>query len=97
LSGKCKLSDQVWRFTAQVSDNSIYSRCFYPRYGVAEDPVTGSAHCLLAPYWCERLNIKKIHAEQGLQRRGELSCELIANRVILSGKCKLYLKGEIFI
>ncbi len=78
-------------------DSDVYSRCFYPSCDVPEDPVTGSAHCVIAPYWCNRLNKKKIHARQGGERQGELWCELNQNRVILSGYGQLYLKGEIYI
>lgn len=73
----------------------IYSRCFYPRYGVPEDPVTGSAHCVLAPYWSKRLDKKRIHAIQGLKRQGEIFCEVQNDRVLLSGSCQLYLEGNI--
>ena len=59
--------------------------------------VTGSAHCVIAPYWCARLNKQKIHACQGGNRQGELWCEVNQDRVILSGYCQLYLKGEIWI
>ena len=79
------------------SHSDIYSRCFYPGCDVPEDPVTGSAHCVIAPYWSERLNKKKIHAYQGLKRQGELLCEINMDRVLLSGSCQLYLEGHIFI
>ncbi len=73
----------------------VYSRCFYPGCNVPEDPVTGSAHCVIAPYWSERLGKKKIHALQGLKRRGELICEIKDERVLLAGSCRLYLQGDI--
>lgn len=75
---------------------TVYSRCFYPAYDVPEDPVTGSAHCVIAPYWSKRLNKKRIHAKQGGLRQGELWCEVRQDRVFLSGDCQLYMKGEIF-
>lgn len=83
--------------SAPGSSSDIYSRCFYPGCDVPEDPVTGSAHCVLAPYWSERLGKKKIHAYQGLRRQGELFCEVHLDRVLLSGLCQLYLEGHIFI
>ncbi|USQ13640.1 PhzF family phenazine biosynthesis protein [Legionella lytica] len=83
-------------FSAPATDADVYSRCFYPGCDVPEDPVTGSAHCVIAPYWCARLNKKKIHAYQGGERQGELWCELNEDRVILSGYSQLYLQGDIW-
>lgn len=83
--------------SAPSSESDIYSRCFYPGCDVPEDPVTGSAHCVIAPYWCTRLNKKKIHACQGGSRQGELWCEVNQDRVILSGYAQLYLQGEIWV
>jgi predicted PhzF superfamily epimerase YddE/YHI9 len=62
---------------------------------VNEDPVTGSAHCTLVPYWSQRLGKKKLVAHQVSQRGGELLCEDLGARVALSGRCVLYLEGEI--
>lgn len=73
----------------------VYSRCFYPGCDVPEDPVTGSAHCVIAPYWSERLGKKTIRALQGLKRQGELECEVRGQRILLSGSCRLYLEGHI--
>ncbi|MFJ1268556.1 PhzF family phenazine biosynthesis protein [Legionella lytica] len=84
-------------FSALATDADVYSRCFYPGCDVPEDPVTGSAHCVIAPYWSARLHKKKIHACQGGNRQGELWCELNQERVILSGYSQLYLQGEIYI
>lgn len=75
----------------------VYSRCFYPACDVSEDPVTGSAHCVIVPFWSERLSKKKINARQGLKRQGELFCEFNQDRVFLSGSCQLYLQGDIFL
>ncbi len=83
--------------SAQGSQSNVYSRCFYPACDVSEDPVTGSAHCVIAPYWCARLNKKRIQAIQGLKRQGALTCKIKNDRVLLSGTCHLYLKGEIYI
>ena len=79
------------------STHDIYSRCFYPGCDVPEDPVTGSAHCVITPYWSQRLGKKIIHALQGGKRQGELLCEVNQDRVLLSGACQLYLEGHIFL
>lgn len=78
-------------------DCDFVSRFFGPQSGIDEDPVTGSAHTLLTPYWAKALNKKTLFAKQLSQRGGELTCELINDRVFISGKAKLYLSGEIFI
>jgi PhzF family phenazine biosynthesis protein len=71
------------------------SRFFAPRLGIPEDPVTGSAHCVLVPYWAKRLNKKQLHALQVSRRGGELLCEDRGNRVGIAGKAVLYLEGAI--
>ncbi|MET4108104.1 PhzF family phenazine biosynthesis protein [Hymenobacter sp. UYP22] len=71
------------------------SRFFGPRVGVPEDPVTGSAHTTLVPYWAERLNKTTFHARQVSARSGDLWCELRADRVLMSGHAVTYLQGEI--
>ena len=71
------------------------SRFFAPSKGVPEDPVTGSAHCTLIPYWSKRLGKTKLHAYQVSPRGGELWCEDRGNRVTMSGKGVLYLEGSI--
>ena len=63
--------------------------------GINEDPVTGSAHCTLVPYWAQRLGKKKLHARQVSKRGGELFCEDADGRVRIGGKAVLYLRGEI--
>lgn len=73
------------------------SRFFAPGAGIPEDPVTGSAHCNLIPYWAEKLGKNKLHAYQLSSRKGELWCELKGDRVLISGKAVTYLKGEIFV
>lgn len=83
--------------SAPGTTTDVYSRCFYPACNVSEDPVTGSAHCVIAPYWCERLNKNTITALQGLKRQGSLHCEIHKDRVLLSGTCHLYMHGTIFI
>lgn len=83
--------------TAPAINADVYSRCFYPGCDVPEDPVTGSAHCVIAPYWCEKLGKSGISAIQGGRRKGELSCEVKGNRVFLYGSCHLYLEGTIYL
>jgi len=71
------------------------SRFFAPRAGVLEDPVTGSAHCTLVPYWATRFGKSKLVAQQVSARGGELLCELRGDRVLLAGQTVEYLRGEI--
>jgi len=83
--------------TARGNNSDFVSRMFAPALGINEDPVTGSAHCNLIPYWAEKLGKNKLHAYQISSRRGELWCELKGDRVLMSGKAVTYLKGEIFV
>lgn len=71
------------------------SRFFAPGSGIDEDPVTGSAHTKLVPYWAAKLNKTELTAEQISARKGFLKCTLIGNRVLMAGKGKLYLKGKV--
>ncbi len=73
------------------------SRFFAPKLGIDEDPVTGSAHCSLAPYWGRRLGKNKLHAIQLSLRGGELYCEVLDERVLISGKAVKFMRGEIFV
>ena len=70
------------------------SRCFYPQSGVNEDPVTGSAHTIMVPFWVERLGKNELKAVQLSARKGYLDCALRNDRVLMSGKAVTYLKGE---
>ena len=70
------------------------SRYFAPAKGIPEDPVTGGAHCALAPYWAQRLRKTAFRAFQASQRGGEVGCRLIGNRVELEGSCVFYLEGQ---
>jgi PhzF family phenazine biosynthesis protein len=81
--------------TAPGKDCNFVSRFFVPRAGINEDPVTGSAHCTLVPYWAARLGRKRLHARQVSTRGGELWCELVDDRVRMAGHAVLYLRGEI--
>ena len=79
--------------TAPGSDTDIVSRCFFPAFGIDEDPVTGSAHTTLTPYWAGRLRKTALTAIQASERRGFLRCTLNGERVLISGQARLYLKG----
>ena len=81
--------------SAQSKEYDFISRCFFPGAGVNEDPVTGSAHTTLIPYWAQVLNKPKMLAKQVSQRGGILHCDLIGERVIIGGEAVLFLKGEI--
>ena len=71
------------------------SRYFAPAKGIPEDPVTGGAHCMLAPFWARRLGKTAFRAWQASQRGGEVCCGVAGDRVTLAGSCVFYLHGEI--
>ncbi len=71
------------------------SRYFAPAKGVPEDPVTGAAHCMLAPYWASRLGKTAFRAFQASRRGGEVVCRLLGERVELEGYCVFYLEGQV--
>ncbi len=79
----------------ETGSYDFVSRFFAPGMGVPEDPVTGSMHASLAPFWARRLSRNELRAFQASARGGELRCIVDGNRVILSGPCALYLRGEI--
>lgn len=81
--------------TARGHEADTVSRCFFPAAGIPEDPVTGSAHCTIVPYWSEKLGTTKLFCKQLSKRGGDLWCELKGDRVLMSGKCVLFLQGEI--
>jgi PhzF family phenazine biosynthesis protein len=83
--------------TAKGRKGDVVSRCFYPGAGIPEDPVTGSAHCNIVPYWAEKLGKNKLYCRQLSPRGGDLQCELRGDRVLMSGRCVLFLKGEIYV
>jgi len=83
--------------TSKGKDVDFVSRFFAPYIGINEDPVTGSAHTHLIPYWSEKLGKKKLTALQVSARGGELFCEDLGERVKISGKGVLYSQGKIFI
>jgi PhzF family phenazine biosynthesis protein len=83
---------------AKGNDADFVSRYFTPNSSNApEDPVCGSSHCVLTPFWADRLGKNKLVAHQLSKRGGTLYCNLSGNRVEISGKAQLYLKGEIFV
>jgi predicted PhzF superfamily epimerase YddE/YHI9 len=83
--------------TAPGETVDFVSRFFAPNLGVPEDPVTGSAHCTLIPYWAERLGKDRLHALQASPRGGELFCERRGPRVSIAGQAVTYLEGTITI
>jgi PhzF family phenazine biosynthesis protein len=83
--------------TAKGDQADFVSRCFFPQSGIDEDPATGSAHTAMVPYWSKRLGKTKLSAIQLSPRKGYLECELVGNRVLMSGRAHTYLSGEIFI
>ena len=83
--------------TAPGERSDFVSRFFAPAVGVDEDPVTGSAHCTLTPYWVERLGKNSLFARKLSKRGGEVYCEMAGDRVHLGGDAVLYLKGEIYV
>lgn len=80
--------------TAKGMSADFVSRFFAPTFGVDEDPVTGSAHSQLIPFWSEKLGMKKMTASQLSKRGGVLQVEQLENRVLMAGKCVFYMKGE---
>ena len=83
--------------TAPGQKADFVSRFFAPKAGINEDPVTGSAHCTLIPYWADRLKKNQLHAYQLSERGGELFCENLGDRVRISGSAALYAKGELYL
>lgn len=83
--------------TAPGKEADFVSRFFAPAQGVPEDPVTGSAHCTLTPYWSARLGKNELHALQVSRRGGELWCEDRGDRVTIAGHAVLYMQGRIHI
>lgn len=83
--------------TAPGGEYDCVSRYFAPKLKINEDPVTGSVHCMIAPYWAERLGKNEIRAYQASERGGELYCELCGDRVKIAGKAVLYSVDELYI
>jgi predicted PhzF superfamily epimerase YddE/YHI9 len=83
--------------TARGEDCDFVSRFFAPAKGVPEDPVTGSAHCTLIPYWAAKLGKTTLEARQVSRRGGELFCRLAEDRVEIAGSARLFLRGRIIL
>jgi PhzF family phenazine biosynthesis protein len=81
--------------TAPGEDVDFVSRFFAPAYAIPEDPVTGSSHCTLTPYWAQRLGKNQLTARQLSSRGGFLKCELYTDRVLITGKAVMYMKGTL--
>jgi PhzF family phenazine biosynthesis protein len=81
--------------TARGEDVDFVSRFFAPRAGIPEDPVTGSAHSSLSPFWAKRLGKTELFARQISQRGGELYCRLVGDRVGIGGRAMIYSRGEL--
>jgi len=81
--------------SARGREVDFVSRFFAPRLGVPEDPVTGSAHCELAPYWAQRLDKNSLRARQVSRRGGEISCRVNGDRVSLAGRAVTFMEGVI--
>ena len=81
--------------TAPGTDVDFVSRFFAPKFGIPEDPVTGSAHCELAPYWADKLGKNILTAKQVSRRGGDITCEVKADRVLLSGCAVTFMEAEI--
>ena len=79
--------------TAPGDDCDVVSRVFAPAAGINEDPVTGSAHCVITPYWAQRLGRERFTAFQASARGGRLGCALEGDRVILTGQCVTVMQG----
>ncbi len=83
--------------TAKGNEVDFVSRFFAPKSGINEDPVTGSAHAVLIPFWSKKLNKNELTAVQLSERTGYLKCKLLQDRVEMSGQAVCYLTGEIFV
>jgi len=73
------------------------ARYFAPGAGIPEDPATGSAQCVLMPYWAERLGRRRLKGRQISARVGEFDCEIVGDRVKIGGQAVCYLRGSIFV
>jgi len=90
-----KQGDVLTIVSAQGSKTDIVSRVFAPGAGIDEDPVTGSAHAVMVPYWAERLGRDSFTAFQASARGGYLTCRLTGDRVVLGGNCVTVIEGQL--
>lgn len=91
------LGGEICIVTARSSRFDCVSRCFAPGCSVPEDPVTGSGHCHIVPYWARRLGKTELTARQASARGGTLLCRLEGDRVFLAGQAALYAKSELYV
>lgn len=80
---------------ADDEDTDFVSRCFFPAIGISEDPVTGSAHCCLGPYWAKKLDKTQLNARQVSERGGELRLKVLGERILIYGQAVTVIKGEL--
>jgi len=81
--------------TAPGDASDIVIRVFAPKLGLPEDPVCGTAHRIIVPYWSRRLGLKELHSRQLSPRGGDLWCRLDENKVVITGECRTFLKGNV--
>lgn len=91
------VSDRNVIVTAPGEDCDFVSRFFAPHVGINEDPVTGSAHCTLIPYWAQQLGKQQLLAEQVSKRGGVLQCRLEGKRVKIAGQCRTFMQGRLLL
>lgn len=89
-----RLGDVLFIATAPGQSTDVVSRVFAPGAGIDEDPVTGAAHCIITPYWAERLGRDQFSAHQASARGGNLLCRLAGDRVVLGGRCVTVIEGR---
>lgn len=92
-----ELDGLLLQVTAPGKDTDSISRSFVPKLNVVEDPVCGSGHCHIAPYWAKRLNKESIVAYQASKRGGTLYCKVLGDKVLIAGKATLFSECEIYI
>ena len=90
-----ELGNQGLIITARGETVDFVSRYFAPNAGINEDPVTGSNHSVLTPFWAKQLNKNKLKAKQLSERGGDIFCELKEGRVLISGNAVTYMQGEV--
>jgi len=83
--------------TCASEQYDFVSRCFAPNYGIDEDPVTGATFTQLTPMWQDKLNKTSLNAKQVSARGGEVHCQVDNDRVLISGKAVLFMKGSIYV
>jgi predicted PhzF superfamily epimerase YddE/YHI9 len=95
--GKLPMPEVIITAQTPEEEYDFVSRFFAPQLGVPEDPVTGSAHCLLTPYWADKCGKKTLSAYQASSRGGRLSLKWLGDRVLISGYSSLVFKGELLL